>query len=114
VLLRPRAESFLNFLGTSRRLLGQALRLIAMGYDASHRNASEQLGKLGDGVINEDVHGLDRVYVQAKRYAPGNAVSRPEIQAFTGSFVGLNASKGVFVTTSTFAAQAIEFASKIP
>jgi restriction system protein len=92
--------------------------LVAMGYGGSHRNASEQLGKSGDGgvdgVINEDVLGLDRVYVQAKRYAPGNAVGRPEIQAFTGSLVGLGASKGVFVTTSTFSPQAIEFASKIP
>lgn len=92
--------------------------LVAMGYGGSHRNASEQLGKSGDGgvdgVINEDVLGLDRVYVQAKRYAPGSAVGRPEIQAFTGSLVGLGASKGVFVTTSTFSAQAVEFASRIP
>lgn len=92
--------------------------LVAMGYGGSHRNASEQLGKSGDGgvdgVINEDVLGLDRVYVQAKRYAPGNAVGRPEIQAFTGSLVGLGASKGVFVTTSAFSPQAIEFVSKIP
>ena len=42
------------------------------------------------------------------------AAWRPEIQAFTGSLVGLGASKGVFVTTSAFSPQAIEFASKIP
>jgi restriction system protein len=92
--------------------------LVAMGYGGSHRNASEQLGKSGDGgvdgVINEDVLGLDRVYIQAKRYAPGSSVGRPEIQAFTGSLVGLGASKGVFVTTSTFSSQAVEFASRIP
>jgi restriction system protein len=92
--------------------------LVAMGYGGSHRNASEQLGKSGDGgvdgVINEDVLGLDRVYIQAKRYAAGSSVGRPEIQAFTGSLVGLGASKGVLVTTSTFSAQAIEFASRIP
>lgn len=92
--------------------------LVAMGYGGSHRNASEQLGRAGDGgvdgVINEDVLGLDRVYIQAKRYAPGSAVGRPEIQAFTGSLVGLGASKGVFVTTSTFSAQAMEFVSRIP
>ena len=77
--------------------------LVAMGYGGSRRNVSEQLGKSGDGgvdgVINEDVLGLDRVYIQAKRYAPGSSVGRPEIQAFTGSLVGLGASKGVFVTT---------------
>lgn len=89
-----------------------------MGYGGSHRNATQQLGKSGDGgvdgVINEDVLGLDRVYVQAKRYAPGNVIGRPDVQALTGSLVGLGASKGEFVTTSTFSSQAIEFASRIP
>jgi restriction system protein len=92
--------------------------LVAMGYGGSHKNASEQLGRSGDGgvdgVINEDVLGLDRVYVQAKCYATGASVGRPEVQAFTGSLVGLGAMKGVFVTTSTFSSQAIEFASRIP
>ncbi|KMO18106.1 restriction endonuclease [Methylobacterium platani JCM 14648] len=87
--------------------------LVAMGYGGSHRNATEQLGRSGDGgvdgVINEDRLGLDRVYVQAKRYAAGIAVGRPEVQAFVGSLVGLGAGKGVFVTTSTFSAQARDF-----
>jgi Restriction endonuclease len=60
-------------------------------------------------VINEDRLGLDRVYVQAKRYSKGNAVGRPEVQAFVGSLVGLGATKGVFVTTSTFSPQARDF-----
>lgn len=92
--------------------------LVAMGYGGSHRNAAAQLGRSGDGgvdgVINEDVLGLDRVYVQAKRYAPGLSVGRPEVQAFTGSLVGLGATKGVFVTTSTFSSQATDFAGRIP
>jgi restriction system protein len=92
--------------------------LVAMGYGGSHRNAAAQLGRSGDGgvdgVINEDVLGLDRVYVQAKRYGPGSSVGRPEVQAFTGSLVGLGATKGVFVTTSTFSLQAVEFAGRIP
>src|SRR3546814_4768465 len=62
---------------------------------------------------SSDVCSSDLVYVQAKRYAPGLSVGRPEIQAFTGSLVGLGASKGVFVTTSTFTSQAIEFTSCI-
>jgi Restriction endonuclease len=62
-----------------------------------------------DGVINEDRLGLDRVYVQAKRYTAGNAVGRPDVQAFGGSLVGLGARKRVFVTTSTFSAQARDF-----
>jgi restriction system protein len=87
--------------------------LVGMGYGGSHKNAAAQLGRSGDGgvdgVINEDRLGLDRVYVQAKRYAAGNAVGRPDVQAFVGSLVGLGATKGVFVTTSTFSAQARDF-----
>lgn len=87
--------------------------LVAMGYGGSHQNAATQLGRSGDGgvdgVLNEDRLGLDRVYVQAKRYATGNQVGRPDVQAFVGSLVGLGATKGVFVTTSTFSAQAAEF-----
>lgn len=92
--------------------------LLAMGYGGSRRDAAERLGKSGDGgvdgVINEDALGLDRIYVQAKRYAPSATVGRPEIQAFTGSLVGMGASKGVFVTTSTFSSHAIDFVDRIP
>ena len=87
--------------------------LVAMGYGGSLRNAAAQLGRSGDGgvdgVINEDRLGLDRVYVQAKRYAQGNSVGRPDVQGFVGSLVGLGATKGVFVTTSSFSHQALEF-----
>jgi restriction system protein len=87
--------------------------LVSMGYGGSHKSAATQLGRSGDGgvdgVINEDRLGLDRVYVQAKRYAAGHAVGRPDVQSFVGSLVGLGATKGVFVTTSAFTSQAIEF-----
>jgi restriction system protein len=87
--------------------------LVAMGYGGSHKNAARQLGRSGDGgvdgVINEDPLGLDRVYIQAKRYAANSPVGRPDVQAFVGSLVGLGATKGVFVTTSTFSAQARDF-----
>lgn len=87
--------------------------LVAMGYGGSHKDAATKLGRSGDGgvdgVINEDRLGLDRVYVQAKRYADGNTVGRPDIQSFVGSLVGLGATKGVFVTTSSFSQQAREF-----
>jgi restriction system protein len=87
--------------------------LVAMGYGGSRATAAQQLGRSGDGgvdgVINEDHLGLDRVYVQAKRYAPSNSIGRPDVQAFVGSLVGLGASKGVFVTTSSFSSQAIDF-----
>jgi restriction system protein len=82
------------------------------------RNAATQLGRSGDGgvdgVINEDRLGLDRVYIQAKRYAKDNTVGRPEIQSFVGSLVGLGATKGVFVTASSFSLQATQFVQHLP
>lgn len=88
--------------------------LVAMGYGGSHEDAARQLGKSGDGgidgVIDEDRLGLDRIYVQAKRYAAGSSVGRPEVQGFVGSLVGLGAIKGVFVTTSGFSKQALDYA----
>ncbi|MBN8845741.1 MAG: restriction endonuclease [Sphingomonadales bacterium] len=88
--------------------------LVAMGYGGSHENAAMRLGKSGDGgidgIVDEDRLGLDRIYLQAKRYANHVSVGRPEIQGFVGSLVGLGASKGVFVTTSTFSSPAVDFA----
>ena len=92
--------------------------LVAMGYGGSHERAALNLGKSGDGgvdgVIDEDRLGLDRIYVQAKRYALHSSVSRPDIQGFVGSLVGFNATKGVFVTTSSFSAHAHEYVKHIP
>ncbi len=92
--------------------------LVAMGYGGTHDRAALQLGKSGDGgvdgVIDEDRLGLDRIYVQAKRYSSHVGVGRPEIQGFVGSLVGLGATKGVFVTTSAFSAPAVEYVRHIP
>ncbi|MFN3321451.1 MAG: restriction endonuclease [Allorhizobium sp.] len=89
-----------------------------MGYGGSHENAARRLGKSGDGgidgVIDEDRLGLDRIYVQAKRYASHVSVGRPEVQGFLGSLVGVDAAKGVFVTTSSFSAPAIDFVRHLP
>jgi restriction system protein len=88
--------------------------LVAMGYGGSHEDAARQLGKSGDGgidgIIDEDRLGLDRIYVQAKRYATTSSVGRPEVQGFVGSLVGLGANKGVFVTTAGFSKQAVDYA----
>ena len=87
--------------------------LVAMGYGGNRRDAAKRLGGTGDGgvdgVIDEDRLGLDRVYVQAKRYAATTTVGRPEVQGFVGSLVGLGATKGVFVTTSGFSQHAVDF-----
>ncbi|WP_157215929.1 restriction endonuclease [Flavisphingomonas formosensis] len=92
--------------------------LVAMGYGGSHENAALRLGKSGDngvdGVIDEDRLGLDRIYVQAKRYAAHVPVGRPEVQGFVGSLVGFGATKGVFVTTSTFSSGATDYVRHLP
>ncbi|MES3047152.1 restriction endonuclease [Sphingomonas faeni] len=92
--------------------------LVAMGYGGSHDQAALRLGKSGDGgvdgVIDEDRLGLDRIYVQAKRYSSHVGVGRPEIQGFVGSLVGLGANKGVFVTTSTFSTPATDYVRHLP
>jgi restriction system protein len=90
--------------------------LVAMGYGGTRREAAEAIGGSGDGgidgVINEDRLGLDAIYVQAKRWDT-NAVGRPEIQKFAGALQGQRARKGIFITTSTFSREAVDFASRI-
>src|SRR4051812_23057347 len=75
--------------------------LVAMNYGGSRRDAATKLGRSGDGgvdgVISDDRLGLDRVYVQAKRYASNVVVGAPDVRAFVGSLVGFSATKGVFV-----------------
>lgn len=92
--------------------------LMQMGYGGSRAEAGRALGKTGDGgidgVIDQDQLGLDRIYIQAKKYAPDNAVSEPDIRNFCGSLGANKASKGVFVTTSYFTKPALEFAERHP
>jgi restriction system protein len=90
--------------------------LLAMGYGGSRTDAGEQLGGTGDGgvdgVIREDQLGLDRIYLQAKRYQPGNTVGSEVVQAFIGALVGKGAQKGVLITTSTFTKAALNAANQ--
>jgi restriction system protein len=92
--------------------------IVAMGYGGTRSSVMQRLGKSGDqgidGVVNEDPLGLDVVYIQAKRYAPDNTVGRERIQQFAGALAGQGASKGVFVTTSSFSNGAIEYAQRVP
>lgn len=68
---------------------------------------------LTDGVIRQDPLGVDRVYLQAKRYTD-TAVGRPSVQAFVGALHGVQADRGVFITTSTFSPEAREYVARIP
>ena len=88
--------------------------LLAMGYGGSAADAGRALGRSGDdgvdGVIDQDALGLDRVYIQAKRYAAGNSVGPGAIRDFFGSLDRHKAAKGLFVTTSGFTSSARETA----
>ncbi|WP_310889768.1 restriction endonuclease [Clavibacter capsici] len=66
-----------------------------------------------DGVIDQDALGLDRIYVQAKRYAAGNNIGRETIQAFVGALAGFGATRGVFLTTSAFTTHAVSYADSL-
>lgn len=90
--------------------------LLAMGYGGSDAEAGEVVGRSGDGgidgVIKEDKLGLDVVYVQAKRWQ--NVVGSPEIMKFSGGLTRQYASKGVFITTSWFSKDALDYVKGIP
>ena len=85
-----------------------------MGYGASRADL-QRVGGSGDGgidgVISLDKLGLEKVYVQAKRWQ--GTVGRPEVQGFYGALAGQRANKGVFITTSGYTSQAIEFAKSV-
>lgn len=90
--------------------------LLNMGYGGKHKDMSlvtpisHDNGV--DGVIPEDALGLDKIYIQAKRYKTDSSVSKPEIQQFIGALEEQKATKGVFITTSKFTGGAIETANK--
>jgi restriction system protein len=89
--------------------------LVAMGYGGSRKDAGKTIGGSGDGgvdgVIKEDRLGLDVIYIQAKRWEA--VVGRPEIQKFAGALQGQRAKKGVFITTSAFSKEAMEYVAMI-
>lgn len=89
--------------------------LVAMGYGGTTRDAGQALGRSGDngidGLVKQDPLGLDKVYLQAKKWQ--NTVHSPEIRTFAGSLSYHKASKGVFLTTSGFSDGARETAERL-
>ncbi len=89
--------------------------LVKMGYGGSRRDAARAVGQVGDegidGIIDEDRLGLDTIYIQAKKW--DNVVGRPEIQKFVGALMGKRAKKGIFISTSSFSADAMSYVSSI-
>jgi restriction system protein len=86
--------------------------LVKMGYGGTVQDAGQVVGRSGDGgidgIIKEDKLGLDVIYLQAKRW--DSVVGRPEIQKFVGALAGHGARKGVFITTSHFTEEALNYA----
>jgi restriction system protein len=89
--------------------------LVAMGYGGSREEAAKVTQKSNDGgidgIINEDRLGLDVIYVQAKRYQ--NKIGRVDIQNFVGALAGYQAQKGIFITTSDYNQNAIDYANSV-
>jgi restriction system protein len=107
--------------GTSTFFENLVVRLlIAMGYGGATSETEIKKMLVGgagdggvDGVIDQDILGLDRIYIQAKRYAEGNTVGPGAIRDFFGSLDRYKATKGLFVTASSYTASARETASAL-
>lgn len=87
-----------------------------MGYGGGDNSLGILLGKSGDdgvdGLIHQDALGLERVYIQAKRYQSDKTISSEAVRGFTGALSVKQATKGLFVTTASFSKKAIETAEK--
>lgn len=92
--------------------------LLSMGYGGGDADRGRVTGRTGDGgidgTIREDALGLDEVYVQAKKYAEGNAVGEGDLRNFAGAIDAAGTTKGVFVTTARFTKSAKDYVDKSP
>lgn len=91
--------------------------LVKMGYGGSFANSAMVTQYVHDdgidGIIFEDKLGLDKIYIQAKRYKPENTIGKPQIQQFAGALDEQKASKGVFITTSSYSKEARSYVEKL-
>ena len=92
--------------------------LFAMGYGGGDASMGGVTGRSGDGgidgMIREDPLGLDKVYVQAKRYADGKTVGESDLRNFASAIDVAGTTKGVFVTTATFTNAAEDYVERSP
>ena len=87
--------------------------LLKMGYGGFRDEAGFTTQRSNDdgidGIIDEDVLGLEKIAIQAKRYKPTSKIGSQLIQGFAGALVGKGLNKGVFITTSSFTPKACDF-----
>lgn len=91
------------------QLVLDLLKAVGYGVDGEVRVTQKSRDNGIDGIISEDKLGFSKIYVQIKKYAVDNKVSRPELQTFVGAIAGLDG-KGLFVTLSDFTEGAKEYA----
>lgn len=88
-----------------------------MGYGGQIKDAGQVTQKSNDGgidgIVKEDVLGLGRIHIQAKRYARDNAIGREDIQKFVGALAVAQSNKGVFITTSYYSTGAKTYADSL-
>lgn len=91
--------------------------LVKMGYGGSFANSAKVTQYVHDdgidGIIYEDKLGLDKIYIQAKHYKPDNTIGKPQIQQFAGALDEQKATKGVFITTSSYSKEARSYVDKL-
>ena len=108
MILSKTPESF-------ERVVVQLLQKMGYGRQFKDAGRTTQLSRDGgiDGEIREDVLGLGKISIQAKRYQRDQSIGRPEVQAFAGALQGSRSTKGVFITTSKFTKDAIDYARSL-
>lgn len=91
--------------------------LVKMGYGGSFANSAHVTQYVHDdgidGIIYEDKLGLDKIYIQAKRYKLDNTIGKPQIQQFSGALDEQKATKGVFITTSSYSKEAKQYVERL-
>ena len=91
--------------------------MVKMGYGGSFANSAHVTQYVHDdgidGIIYEDKLGLDKIYIQAKRYKFENTIGKPQIQQFSGALDEQKATKGVYITTSSYSKEARSYVEKL-
>ena len=97
------------------KLVVQLLQKMGYGGEIKESGLVTQQSNDGgiDGIIKEDVLGLGRIHIQAKRYKLDTSISREDVQKFVGALAVAQSNKGVFITTSYYTKYALEYANSL-